>query len=94
MTNTDKKYPKWAGDIIFTNKEGYDWFIDKLSSSYAESRGLKGYKFYLVGIDGEIKERIIVDKSNQAIFSSRAAEEIGVHIDILSLKHLWKTQKI
>ena len=73
----------------FINDEGTKWWIDKVTTQYAQKEDSQGTKlpnvhcFYIELKTGE-KLYVLVE-NNEIIYETQSLEQVGIQIDILKL---------
>lgn len=72
----------------FINPEGYEWYLDKDTTQWAQREDTQGTKLpNIIGFfvrKGDDAQRVLMDKStNQVIYSSTNLEAVSCHIDML-----------
>jgi hypothetical protein len=68
----------------FVNAEGVKWWVDEVSTQYAQRKGLAGVSAWIVEeADGYVTR--VLTKDGQALADSTSLEGIGLKIDILAL---------
>lgn len=75
----------WENGIkpYFTNKEGFEWYVDKGMNSYIKIKELKDVYAFIVK-KGELIDRVLISGDQRVIHSGGSYEDVSCKIDILA----------
>lgn len=76
-------------DYAFSTDMGFDFWIENDLTRYARERGvgkkLLGWTVYVISKDGQPIERILFNKNNKPIYSTKVFGQMVFHIDALRI---------